>query len=260
MVTASISWPCTVGAPIAFNIVEYWRFHDKLDTRLQDLVGTPGLMSEVVRNLGLEYYPGNEWDRKSDEHRRDAGLFILREKLAPFVKEGKPFFMTQYFAAYDEVAHHHDWNSAESLETLEDIDSHVGQIVEAARDIAGEDLVICLVSDHGFVSVDDIININSRFVDEGWIKTDSCNKIESWDVYAHDGHGTTSINIRDKSDNALYALVHSMCSTLLSQPGFASMLDREDLKSINGYSADIVLEAQPGFRFVGCCISSPHWI
>lgn len=53
--------------------------------------------------------------------------------------------------SWDESAHVNGVYSREAANSLEKIDAMLGELFHAAEEIAGEDLVICVVSDHGML-------------------------------------------------------------------------------------------------------------
>ncbi|MCP3942304.1 MAG: alkaline phosphatase family protein [Desulfobacteraceae bacterium] len=251
--TANVGWPSTVGADIDFNIVEYWRTNTKLDQSIVDALGTKGLVKEVVAKTGIDRYPSADWDIKSDRARFAAGMYIMNNKLAPILqKEGKPFFMTQYFAAYDEYAHHYDWMSKNAFNILEEIDGMLGKMIRQMDRITDGNYVIAVVSDHGFISIDTIINLNTQFVKAGLICLDKEGNMKDWKVYGLDGHGSIYIKVKDAGDLKSYEKAKKILLNLAANKknGIDKVYDRTQLKNIPGYKgADLVCSASSGYRF-----------
>ncbi len=144
--TANICVPCTVGAEIDYNIVEYWR--DKTlynDMVYYSLCSDPWMVEEMEKEIG--FIPGlTQTVKEDDVQRGKAAIWILENKLK---KSDKPFFITAYFSSYDGMAHECRTYSKESFDALEVTDDMVRQIVEKAKEAAEGNLVVCIASDHG---------------------------------------------------------------------------------------------------------------
>ena len=160
-VSASMAFPTSVGAQGDFIAPEFWYDGTEQDSYLLDAVCRPqGLIAEMEQSIGT--YPGGlDLTLGGDERRKNGALWLLEHKLAP-LQDQKPFFLSCYFAAFDEGAHLHGVHSPEAMSDLEAVDGFVGEIVQKAIEIAGDNLIVCLVSDHG--TLDNQYNIRPNVV------------------------------------------------------------------------------------------------
>jgi len=70
-----------------------------------------------------------------------------------YIKDKKPFFYTAYFGTLDESGHEHGWYTPEYYNTLAEVDTAVGRIIQALKD-AGiyDDTILIITSDHGGIN------------------------------------------------------------------------------------------------------------
>ena len=87
--------------------------HRALDSAFIDAVAKPqGLISEMEKDIG-RYAGGLDLSDDGDRQRGKAAVWMLKNKLEPVIKE-KPFFLSAYFASFDESAHQHGVYSREA--------------------------------------------------------------------------------------------------------------------------------------------------
>ena len=248
--TANVCIPCTTGnADIDYNIIEYWRdktlYNDKL---FNCLCSPPWLIEEMEEDLG--FIPGLlETEKEDDVQRGNAALWILENKLKD---AGKPFFLSHYFASYDGKAHECTTYSKEAFEALEAIDDMCMQIEKKAREVGGDDLVVCIVSDHGMSDVKQTIRINAEFKKAGFIKSDDDKIVKEWTAYCHYAHGMAEARIKDQDDVALYNSVEKLLRKLEAAHGngIKKVYNRKEIKKLGSFlSSDFALEAELGYRF-----------
>lgn len=117
-----------------------------MDSLFIDAVSHPqGLVSEMEADIG-RYAGGLDLSDAGDVQRYRAADWLLTHKLASVQK---PFFLTAYFASFDESAHEHGVYSKEAAQSLEEIDAMAGKLVATAEAMSGGNLIVCVVSDHG---------------------------------------------------------------------------------------------------------------
>ena len=145
---ASVAFPTSVGAKGDYIAPEYWWDGSELDSAFIDAVAQPqGLISEMEKDIG-RYAGGLDLSDEGDQQRGKAAVWMLKNKLEPVIEE-KPFFMSAYFASFDESAHQHGVYSREAAASLEKIDRMLGGLFGGAKRITGDNGYICVVSDHG---------------------------------------------------------------------------------------------------------------
>jgi predicted AlkP superfamily pyrophosphatase or phosphodiesterase len=251
LTVGSVSWPVTVGAKgIRYNVPEYWRASKSPDDlKLLRVVSTPGLVAEMAQEAGPyildldEAIPG-DWARTR------YAVWILRH--------GNPQFMTLHLAALDHLQHATGPFSPESGRTLEQIDGMLGQLEEAAR-ADDPDYAICVVSDHGFSSIDHSLNLMSAFVGEGLITLGQgggfrgAPLVLDWKAFPKVDGGSAAILLRDPKDDATRAKVDRLLRRLAADPanGIARILDRTAIAAMGGNpGAEFWVDMQLNFSVV----------
>jgi predicted AlkP superfamily pyrophosphatase or phosphodiesterase len=145
-VTAAITWPVTVGAPIDWNLPEYFekRQGGAMDLQAIAKKATPGLI-EAISNA----YPSFPQQWVDDRTRALAVLYLLREK--------SPDFLAVHFVDLDAEEHDTRPFSTASKAILEYTDELIGRIVAALP----QGTALALASDHGFVSIERTVHPNA---------------------------------------------------------------------------------------------------
>lgn len=144
---AAITWPVTVGAPVDWNLPEYFtgRRGGDMDLRSVESKSKP---SDLVSMIASEY-PAFTQQWMDDRIRVMAALWILRHE--------HPRLMLLHFVDLDSEEHDNAPFTREAYATLEHTDQLIGDLMAALP--AGSALAI--VSDHGFERVDRIVNVKS---------------------------------------------------------------------------------------------------
>ncbi len=179
--SASVAFPTSVGAKGDFIAPEFWWDGSRLDSILIDAVAKPqGMILEMENEIGV-YAGGLDLSDAGDAQRGKAAMWILKNKLASVVKE-KPFFLSAYFASFDESAHQNGVYSDAAKSSLQKIDRMLGELIEEAECITEGHLVVCVVSDHG--SLDNTYNISPNVLlkKAGLIETPDLSRRHSMDI------------------------------------------------------------------------------
>jgi len=152
--TASIQWPVTAGAKINWNIPEIWRAGTSEDAKLVRVVSTPGLLAEAKAAVG-EYRGGIDATPESDEVRGKYAVWILENK--------RPGFLTLHLIALDHIEHEAQPFSPKAMAVLERLDAVIGKVWAAAERVAPGNAFVAVVSDHGFTTYDQQLNLFAAF-------------------------------------------------------------------------------------------------
>jgi len=243
-VVGSVSWPVTVGARgISWLIPEYWRASTSEDLKLMRVLSTPGLMKEIEPQAGryetdLDNAIPGDWART---HYAEA---IIRRKHARF--------MTVHLAALDSVEHESGPFSPEANSALEEIDRMVGTLARAMRDET-PNTAICIVSDHGFASIDRQLNITVPFVKAGLItlKEGKTVAVKDWTASPWGTGGLAFVVLRDAK---VRGTVEKLLSELAANPsmGVNHILDRAEIAAMGGAAnAEFAVDMKPGFSIGG---------
>ncbi len=143
--TAAITWPVTVGAPLDWNLPEYFekRQGGSMDTRsVEAKSNPPGLVAAISRD-----YPSFPQEWMDDRTRTLAALSLLARQ--------RPDLLLIHLVDLDSEEHENAPFSRESCAILERTDELIGQILAALPSSSA----LAVVSDHGFERVDTMVNI-----------------------------------------------------------------------------------------------------
>lgn len=248
--SASAAFPTSVGAKGDFIAPEYWWDGSPLDSLFIDAVATPqGLIREMEQDIG-RYAGGLDLSDAGDAQRGKAALWILQNKLAPVIWE-KPFFMSAYFASFDESAHQNGVYSREAAHSLEKIDRMVGELMDTAMKITDGHLVVCVVADHGTLDNTHNISPNILLHKAGLIETDAQGKVVSWKAFSQRAGGTAEIRLADPADTQAAAALKAVMEQLKADPdsGILEILTGEEARARGGFpDAAYVLVSQKGYE------------
>ncbi len=249
-VSGSAAFPTSVGARGDYIAPEFWWDGSELDSLFIDAVSRPqGLVAEMERDIG-RYAGGLDLTEAGDRQRYAAARWILEKKL-PAAKTGKPFFMSAYFASFDESAHIHGVYSPEAAHSLQQIDTMVGELAEAARAAAGGSLVLCVVSDHG--TLDNTHNIcpNVLLAQAGLITLDAAGHVKDWKAWSQRAGGTSEIRLKDPADREAKEALSHVAARLAADPdsGILEVVTPEEAHRRGGFpEAAFVLVARKGYE------------
>ncbi len=241
--TASVGWPVSVDNPsIDQNLPEYWRARTPEDAKLLHALSTPGL-PEIASAAGFDLMDIVNTEPSDDEAKARAVEAIYAAK--------HPYFFTLHLSSLDHYEHLHAPGSPEAYGALQRIDAAVASIVAAARK-AEPDLVVVVVSDHGFAAISHAINLDSAFVYAGLIVLDEKQHVKSWRAASWVSGGSAAVVLADPKDEALRARVAALLQALASDPnsGVGRVLDKAQIAAMGGsVTPDFFIDAKIGYEF-----------
>ncbi|WP_066495190.1 alkaline phosphatase family protein [Abyssisolibacter fermentans] len=248
--TANVGWSTSIGAKIDYDIPQVWLTSTPFDSKFINGFSRPqGIVYEMENEIG--HYSGYKWDITGDADRAKAALWMLEKKIRPQISQ-KPFFMTVYFASYDDIAHNNGSISDISKTALEEIDKHVGELVKKAHEITNDNIVVCVVSDHGMMDNIASIRPNTEFNKAGLIKTDENGKLKEWDVFMQRSGGVGQIKLKDPNNKEIRCKVESIINKLKENPssGVLEVLTRDEcIRKEKGFAdADYVIVSKGGYE------------
>jgi arylsulfatase A-like enzyme len=144
---AAITWPVTVGAPVDWNLPEYFSIRRGGDMDLRSIeskANPPDLVAKIAADT-----PAFTQQWMDDRIRTMAALWILRHE--------RPQVMLLHLVDLDSEEHDNAPFTREAYATLEHSDQLIGEIIAALP--AGT--AVAVVSDHGFERVDRVVNVKS---------------------------------------------------------------------------------------------------
>jgi predicted AlkP superfamily pyrophosphatase or phosphodiesterase len=257
LVTASVSWPVSIGAPgVRYLIPEFGRAGTAEDRKLLAALSRPdGYFRELEEKLG-RYTNGVEATVEGDRIRTRFAIEILTSK--------KAGLLTIHLSSLDESQHDTGPFSKEDAERLEQLDEMVGRLAAAARSI-DPNAVIAVVSDHGFIGTDHRVNLMAAFTREGLVKLSKPDTrsgsptVDSWEASPWMYGGSAAIILNHPDDRVLKARVKQFLDRLASDPanGIARLVEADELRKMGGNpDAAWLIEFQPGYQ-TGTALSGP---
>lgn len=250
-VVASLGWPVSVDNPsIDDDIPEYWRAKTPEDIKLVHALSTRGLPEAIDAKAQVTLADVFDLTPAADEAKARMAAAIIALK--------HPAFMTLHLSSLDEEQHEHGPGSPEAHAALARIDAAVGELVSAARR-EEPDLVVAVVSDHGFAPVEHDIDIDTAFVQAGLITLGSDGKPVSWEAAPWISGGSAAVVLAHPDDPALRAKVAALLDKLKADPdsGIGAVIDRPGIAALGGApDADFFIDAKIGYEF-GSALTGP---
>jgi predicted AlkP superfamily pyrophosphatase or phosphodiesterase len=192
--TAAVSWPVTVGAPITWNVPEYWSLARGADpvTPVRE-VATPGLLDEIEREATGRMTARNY---TLDDLTRDDRLAAMAAWL---LETKRPALVAVHFAGVDHFQHEVGREGPEVQRAVAAVDNGVRAIVEAAARAGILDrTTFVIVGDHGFVSTNVRVNPNVWLAQAGLRDTSASGG--DWRATFHVSGGSVALRTRRPND------------------------------------------------------------
>lgn len=227
----NVHWPVSVGArAIDLNLPQLWRTGQPDDRKLNRALATPGLTERLEAALG-PYADGIDETVEGDE---------LRERFAQkLMVEEKPGFATVYFTGLDHIQHLFGPDTPEAHAALERIDAAAGALIAAARK-AEPELIVVIVSDHGFAPVGHDVNLTGAFAEAGLLALDpKSHQVASWEAIPWLAGGSAAIVLARPVDATLRARVEALLTKLSADSalGIAGWVGADQIAALGGAPA-----------------------
>ena len=254
--TASVGWPGSAGATdVDWLIPEYWRSADPsggagtanpADRLLIAAISRPATLLKELEAKAGEYMRGNETSIGGDEAKTRYTVEILRRL--------KPGFMTLHLSSLDETQHEHGPFSAEADADLEALDGMVERLTKAAVE-ADPAAVVVVVSDHGFMTVTHLVNLQIPFLQAGFVEATvnpatKAVTVTAWKAVPWGAGGMAAVMLKDANDRETEQQVKAMLDKLAADPenGIAQVLDRAAIKLRGAFpDAAFLVVLKPGY-------------
>ncbi|NLR82309.1 alkaline phosphatase family protein [Chitinophaga eiseniae] len=194
-VTASVSWPVSVGAPVKYNIPETFSLDNPGDRRkpTSEQATPAGLFEEVQRYATGEL-------QSTDMNLRYLGMNETLSRMAAYlIRKYKPNLLTIHLPCTDEVQHREGRDGEEVPAAVAAADHGIGTILEAIQ-IAGiaDSTAVIVTGDHGFVDTHTSLAPNVWLAEKGLCGNKS--NPSAWKAMFHSGGGSTFLKLKDKND------------------------------------------------------------
>jgi predicted AlkP superfamily pyrophosphatase or phosphodiesterase len=236
--TAAVFWPVTAGAPIEWDVPEIWdpQKGEAGDPLYVAKFATPGLLFQALLEIGPPQQGADE-----DVARAQLAAFIL--------KKYEPTLLLFHLASLDREEHRHGPASPEVAATLELEDKLIGELLDGdqAAGLAGSTDVF-VVSDHGFLPVENEIAPNVLLANAGLLTLDAQGRVSGGKIATVDNGGSFFIYWPEGED--LRPAVDAALKPLREQGVVWGILNRGALRDLGSEPAvQMALEAQDGWDF-----------
>ena len=245
VISASLSWPVTVGAPVDFLVPEVWSLTG------EDFIAVaranshpPGLIDEFEREATGRLTVNNfTIDHMTREDRAGAAAAYLLET-------HKPNLLAVHLIATDHFQHEDGRESWRVRRSVAAVDRALGQIYEAAERAGILDRTTFVVTgDHGHIDLHTRLAPN-RLLREAGLMGDSTRERGEWRATFHTTGAAAFLHLRDPADEAALAEVRRLLNTLPpGQRELFEVLDHDDLAHLGAAPEAVLgLALKPGIH------------
>ena len=254
LTTAAVFWPTTGKHPnIDYLIDEYW---PQGDESLEEAMADAGSSEDVVENIIRPNHHGERM-RLHPESEEMGTRFVTA-----MIRSYKSDLLMYHPANIDAMRHRYGLFNEHVTQSLRDTDRWLGDIVQATKD-AGvyEDTTFILMSDHGQMNIQRVINPNVILADHGLIRTDAEGNVLSWDALCYSGGMSTFVYLNDPDNQEIYDKTYSLLKFMADEGiyGISKVYTREEsdaegLSGGPGHGLSFVLETDGYTTFGNRCI------
>lgn len=240
MKSASFIWPVTVGAPIDYNIPEYWSL-DKGFGRIEPMrkeENPKGFLAEmeeaVLGKMNEKTFNGSYLNR--EDRTGEMAAYVLETY--------KPNFITLHLIATDHFQHKEGREGPMVGKSLAAADRAIGKIIEAAeRAGIAERTAIVVTGDHGFVNIHSTLCPNVWLVKAGLME--DAKDRGNWKATFHTSGASAFLHLKNKNDQATAKQVRQLLADLPeSHKKLFRVVERPELDAV-GADPDAVLALTP---------------
>ena len=211
--TCSLSWPVSGGADIDYNMPMIVPISYAGDNPYQFLE------NQATQELLDRYY----WKYKHHLIGEDRSLDLFTMGLAIDILQdiGQPDVMLVKMCDLDTVHHVTGLDNDEVRHQLRKHDSELGRIMEAIDRFGDlEDTNIVILGDHGQQEIKKVLNFNLLLKENGFIRTNENDELESWDAYCHSAALSAWIELKDPNDAELRERVYKFLLSVKENPEY----------------------------------------
>ena len=220
LTTAAVSWPVSAGMNVDYLLPEFGYYRHPQMLALMRLISEPRHLIDAYQHAAGAALP---WPM-TDDDRTGMAAWIMRTY--------RPHLLLLHIFGTDDAQHAHGPETPEAHAAIERADAHVAQVLDAVRDAGLSDHTdIVIVSDHGFLPYEQLLQPNALLKQEGLIRVDANGRITSWDAWFYTAGGSGFVVLKDGADATLRDRVGALLRTLAANPahGVDAVLDRAAL-------------------------------
>lgn len=240
LLTASIGWPVTVGAPIDLNIPEIWDPEGEWIQAIRRHTTPKGLLEEIEEKATGKL----EGDMFSGRYNmREDRVGAMASYL---IKEYKPNLLTIHIVSTDSYQHRYGRDHYMVDRAISAADRAVARMVEAADQAGILDRTAFVISgDHGFTNISARVSPNVWLVEAGIME--DRNDRGDWRATFHTGGGSAFLELRDPNDTQTIQEVMDLLEDLPeSTKRLFRIVERDELDRIGANpNTPIALAASP---------------
>lgn len=228
LVTASVFWPVSLGAPVDYNIPEIWSL-DKTVERFSPIrvnAKPSGLFEEIELNATGKL---SSEDLNSDYLSADENGSRI---VAYLIKKHQPNLLTFHIYSVDHASHVEGRDGEMVRKAVAGADHAVGNILEAIEQ-AGikEKTTVIITGDHGFVDINKSFSPNVMLMKAGIIK-DSTAKAD-WKAKFHTSGAAAFLHLKDANDKKIILKVKELLNALPEdQKKLFRVVEKNELEAI----------------------------
>jgi predicted AlkP superfamily pyrophosphatase or phosphodiesterase len=235
----AVSWPVSVGLDAEYVVPEFWRSSHPESLILLKAMSRPGDLLDAIEIAEGQPFG---WPQ-NDRHRTTIATYLLRTR--------RPDLLMIHLIELDGAQHNNGPGTPEATRTLEKIDGYIGEIVDAVAQagMAGRTQIV-IVSDHGFLPLDHMLQPNAALKQEGLLTVNDRGTVTDWKAYFHSSGGSGFVYLKDPADTATRDRVAKLLQTLKANPanGIRSVWTSDDLAKMGAHpDAAFGLDVVNGF-------------
>lgn len=224
--TAGVFWPVTGCHPaIDYLVDEYWPQFEG-DT-LIDAFRRAGSSDDVIEKIVRP----NIREGRMQIH-PDADEMGFRFAVS-MIREYQPDLLMFHPANIDGMRHRYGLFNEHVTQALDDTDRWLGEIIRATKDAGVYDQTnFVLMSDHGQMNIQRVINLNVVFADHGLIRVDGDGNVTGWDAFTHSAGMCDYVFLKPGADEALREKVYELLLHLRDEGiyGVSEVFTRAEVK------------------------------
>ena len=250
--TAAVFWPTTGNHPsIDYLIDEYWPQSE--NETLEEAMRRAGSSEEIVEKVIRPHHHGERM-RLHPESEEMGTRFV-----AEIIRRYQPDLMMYHPANIDAMRHHYGLFNDQVTQSLLDTDRWLGDIAQACRDAGIYDQTnFILMSDHGQLGIQRVINPNVILADNGLIQVDENGKPVSWQAFTLSVGMSAYVYLADPEDKVVYDKVYALLKHMADEGiyGISEVFTRAEIEAKERLSGDFafVLETDGYTTFGGRCV------
>jgi predicted AlkP superfamily pyrophosphatase or phosphodiesterase len=227
LVTASMFWPVSAGAPISYNVPEIWPLESEGDyfAWLRQHEQPQGLLDELERKIAGTFIK-DIYSFRNDIYAALATAYLIENH--------RPNLTTLHLLLTDFAQHAEGRDSLWVRQAVAQVDLCVAMIWEAVKRAGLTDRsAIIVTGDHGFVNIHNTLAPNLWLIKAGLRSADKDRG--DWKATFHSTGAAAFLHLRNPGDQTTLTQVRRILAELPpSRSKLFRIVDKHELKRIGG--------------------------